>query len=165
VNGMTKHISWLLVTVLLGNGACVDEDDGGACTTAGCGPSTEVRLTPESGVLANGTYLVTVDLDGDEIACSFTLPDDLPESGEAGYAECAGDSEILAVLQPNAGANNVVVELYIDAAPQQLGLAVTRDNRSLLSRQLQPTYTTFYPNGPECGPGCPQADLNLTLSE
>ncbi|HEX2881800.1 MAG TPA: hypothetical protein VHO25_19880 [Polyangiaceae bacterium] len=162
---MTKHLSWLMVAVLLSNGACVDEDDGRACTTMGCGPSTEVRLTPESGALADGTYLITVDLDGDEIACSFSLPDDLPESGEAGYAECAGDGAIQAVLQPRAGANNVIVELYIGAAPQELGISVTRDNRSLLSRQLQPSYTTFYPNGPECGPGCPHADLSLTLGE
>jgi hypothetical protein len=162
---MTKHLSWLLVTVLLSNGACVDEDDGRACTTAGCGPSTEVRLTPESGALADGMYLITVELDGDEIACSFSLPDDLPESGEAGYAECASDGDMLLVLQPNAGANNVVVEMYLGAAPQQIEISVTRDNRSLLSRQIEPSYTQFYPNGPDCAPSCPHTDLEFTLAE
>lgn len=168
VHSMTKQLAWLLVgTVLFSNASCDDlNEEGRACTTVGCGPATSVTLTPESGVLPGGTYLITVDLDGDETACSFNLPDDVPESGEVGYIECAGDaSQVHALLRPRAGANNMVVELNIADEAPQLGIEVTRDGQSILSRQLQPSYTTSYPNGPECSPACPHADISLTLGE
>lgn len=156
-----------MVVLLVGSASGCDAiEEGHACTAVGCGSSLDVTLTPASGVLPDGVYLITVDRDGDEIACSFRLPDDVSESGDVGYVECAGDaSEMQVVLQPRAGANNAVVELHIAGAPQQLGIEATRDGRSILSRQLQPSYTTSYPNGPECGPACPHADFSLTLAE
>ncbi len=165
--GMSKSLSWLMITVLVGSASGCDAiEEERVCTAIGCGSSLDITLAPESNVLSDGTYLITVDRDGDEIACSFRIPDDISESGEVGYIECAGNaSEVQALLQPRAGANNVIVELHIAGAPQQLGIEVTRDAQSILSRQLQPSYTQSNPNGPECPPTCPHADLSLTLAE
>jgi hypothetical protein len=133
--------------------------------------------------LAEGSYTIRLDGDGDIATCSFDIPADLPEPTEYFRIECdfthfgadAGGFDIdgWGSLKSDCdhegqeSCASTVIELEIGAVPRNLSVEVKRNEQVLLSRQLTPAYQPFYPNGKECDGNynCPRASLDLNLDE
>ena len=129
---------------------------GHGCTLAGCSDSRlQIHLPAE---MAAGTWAFELRL-GTTWSCETTLP------AEPGYVhDCAGDEVLLGIHDPatspaSAGA------FVVRTMPESVEIVARHEGTELIRRASAPAYSNHYPNGPECEPACPRAELQLDLRE
>jgi hypothetical protein len=136
-----KTLLWIgatLVTLPFASGCVYD------CNHIGCMPGIEVALVPS----VSSTYDVELVLDGvvDAFTCIKT---------EDGWSVGDSTEGVLSFGCDGFG-------FRLDATPETLGISVAAQDGSWTgSVDESPTYTTFQPNGPGCGPGCPVAEVTV----
>jgi hypothetical protein len=172
---MVRVLAFLLLPVLLS--ACVEAH---SCTEIGCADAAGVTIKTESGEWAPGVYTLDIAFDGAAHECSFTMPDDLPEVvGQLGELDC--DTDLNAYFTPrytcmefidSNGARHQTctplerqfdLEVSTYGTPAALTVALELDGSVLVDEAHDLAYQTYYPNGPECGPACRQANVVLTI--
>lgn len=161
-----------LAGLVLNGAAC---ELGHSCTDIGCGNGVAMVVHPESHTWREGTYTVEIALDDDLRSCRFSVPEDLPATGATSSFECGlleqlaecnevrnGDA-VSQSCELVPGAYRLVLNTY--GEPANLGVSVARDGDTLLSHEQTLRYTESRPNGPECGPVCRWASVELTFDE
>ena len=137
-----KTLLWIgatLVTLPFASGCGYD------CNHVGCIAGIKVALEPS----VSSTYDVELVLDG--AAAAFTCIKTVN-----GWQQ-VGDSVGGALLFGCDGFG-----FHLDETPETVGISVTAQDGSWTgSVDESPTYTTFQPNGPGCGPGCPVAEVTV----
>lgn len=148
------------------------------CTEMGCGDGLSVSLRSHDGSLAAGTYslLVRVD-DGALVRCEIVLAD---TSGAQYHTALCDETSVHFSLSPQT---HCVTEEHDDAVsqsctpiadrwdfsigvsgtPRSLRFQLLHDESVLTFQSLVPEYSTFYPNGEECGGACRQASARYTF--
>jgi hypothetical protein len=150
-----------------------------SCTDMGCGNGLGATLRTVDGSWPDGTYELSIRADGVETACSFRLPERLPSPpGALTDIDCGPGVrfEIRPETQCESGCDGnacwqrctpiegkFVQQLSIDGTPSRLDVSLARDGQELVVRHVEPMYRDVFPNGPECGPGCRQASLELAV--
>jgi len=118
---------------------------GQACTVAGCYERVSVALEPAVG----STYDVELVLDG--VAGGFTCTE-----FQAGEWQSTSESGSAVVISCQAEGFD------LEGAPASVEISVTAQDGSWTgSVDESPTYTTYEPNGPGCGPGCDRGELTV----
>jgi len=64
------------------------------------------------------------------------------------------------VLLGNSG-----LELSLNTAPKTIAVDLTLDGALILSESSTPSYVESQPNGPDCGPICRQANVDLMVTQ
>jgi len=150
----------------------------GDCHEVGCADGVTVNLRPSQGVLPSGSYAFDLAAGARTHACSFVVPDDLPELGTLTDVDCAPPLAVQigpeAMCSEQRRGNSIdeacrpvpehfVLQAHVEGTPPTLELRLTRDEAVLLEQVLTPSYETTRPNGPDCGPVCQEATLDVTL--
>lgn len=163
-----------LVAVLL-NVSCME---GKACTDIGCSSGVSVLLAPDSGVWQFGDYQLEIRRDGATSSCGFVAPGDLPRDGALQSLDCG--RQISADIWPRTSCtttrhgdavsqscspieNQYDLHLRIEGTPKNLSIQLTRDGEVIVNDSRAPKYGETSPNGPECGPTCRQASVELVV--
>jgi hypothetical protein len=156
---------------------------GHACTEVGCSDGLVVQVRRPTSEWAPGAYGLELAFDGHAITCAFTLPADFPATGSVKEIPCQGsvgapgfsvilDQDSICdtvqrggsetfVCQPVPNRYSLRAGLYGTPATAKLVLGL--DDGVLLDTELTPTYEESRPNGPDCGPVCRQATVDLEL--
>ena len=137
------------VALACGGVAC---DWSHSCTDIGCGSGLNLSVRRAAGTWANGDYVLRAGIE----RCSFSVPRDLPAVGSIARPNCGGTS----VLLGNSG-----LELSLNTAPKTLAVDLTLDGALILSESSTPSYVESQPNGPDCGPICRQANVDLMVTQ
>jgi hypothetical protein len=149
-----------------------------SCTHIGCLDGVTLELKPVEAGFAGGQYTLELLADRERAACSFAIPDSLPQPGSATSIDC--DPGLGAFIQqvavctetrtadaisqscrPLPGRHTLSAQLQ--ATPRSLEVRLVRDGATLIEHALTPTYETSHPNGPDCDPACHQASITLDL--
>lgn len=151
---------------------------GKACTDVGCLDGVWVTAAPASGEWPAGDYELELTLDGSTQKCGFHLPDDLPTAGRVTTLDCGQGiqagleqrSECHETTSGNAVSQSCTplpdqyeLRFSLQSKPKSLGIALSRDGNVFFNDSVAPSYQISEPNGPECGPTCRQAHVDLTL--
>ena len=156
-----------------------------SCNAVGCSDGVSVQAMTESGGLADGTYTVSIQADGNAmVRCTLdaTTLSSAPPIGQLIRARCDD-----AGVEVTLGARVVCTEhrsedavsqrctplegqweLRIDVpgTPTSLRVQIARDRDVLADETLSPRYEVSQPNGPDCDPTCRQAaPAPLVLTE
>lgn len=150
---------------------------GHACTGIGCGNGVSLSVTTGDGTWVAGTYRLQLEVDGQSEAYAWRFPDDLPSSGtltlvttsalrlqltqEATCTEQRSEQAISQSCTPIP--NHYRLAGMVMGTPASVRITLDRDGTTVLDQSATPVYSSVYPNGPECGPGCRQASLDLQL--
>lgn len=81
----------------------------------------------------------------------------------AGDPSNAGDAGGLGDAGHEGCAPRYRIEVRASAAPTRVTVRLAAGDTPLLDHTSNPTYSRLQPNGPECGPTCRNATLELTL--
>jgi hypothetical protein len=142
----SKMKGWLALLVFTGGCGLIP---GRSCTLMGCSDALSVVLTPEE-ALADGAWEVEViQEDGSSELCAFEI-----EGGVVGQAPCeAFGTEGSPTVQVDfpAGEGGVTVE-------------VRHEGELIHTEDFAPEYEELAPNGPECGPICRRAAVEVLLA-
>lgn len=164
----------LLLTFL---GSCIESH---SCTEIGCADAAGVIIRTESGEWPAGVYTLDVSFDSQVYVCSFTMPDDLPEMAGQGAALDCDDPALYAYFSPRVTCtetsngnsvsqsctpieNQFDLQVSMYGTPAELSVELKRDDSVLVEESHTLTYEEYFPNGPECGPACRQADVNIAI--
>jgi hypothetical protein len=156
--------------------ACVEDH---SCTEIGCVDAAGVTLGTESGEWADGVYVMHIGFDGVVHDCGFTVPDDLPEVlGALGVLDCnpylnAYFTPRVSCTESSDGSSSsqscVPIERQFDlkvsmqGTPAALSITLERDDTLLVDEAHDLVYQEYFPNGPECGPACSQANVEIAI--
>jgi hypothetical protein len=157
------------------------ETETHACSDVGCIDSVSFQIKTADGTWPDGAYTVELTANGASYACSMTLPDDLPANGSISTIRCEPPlsyvgvtlrTDVLCTEHHDATSGSqsctpvpghYTLSGSLASTPSTLSLRVTRDSGLLVEQSLPLTYSTTQPNGPDCGPTCRQASVELTL--
>jgi hypothetical protein len=139
----------MLVAALVCNGAACDFSQ--TCTDVGCETGLTLSVRRASGTWADGDYVLAAGTE----RCNFSIPRDLPAVGSITRPGCDGGTQ--------AQLGNSGLELSLSTTPKTLAVSLTRDRSVILSETSTPRYQESQPNGPDCGPVCRQADVDLAV--
>lgn len=147
---------------------------GEGCTERAC--SDSVRLAFDPPLTAPGRYSIELrpkveTIDGWKISCEVTLPWDGVENpcddhGTRLEPNCPGATEESADAQTfdcssNTGVSAVTITFE---APRSVEVLVKRDGNELVRTRVEPSYESYYPNGPACDDMvCSQASAIVPL--
>jgi hypothetical protein len=146
--------------------------DAMVCTTIGCEDAFTTTTMLAVGMVPEGSHTVDVTADGNEMMCMFTFPP------PGGIGPCP--SGLFVTVEPAESCTSVETDAALTQQCQTIpgeftetisvrGVASTVRVRQLvggtaiLDQTFTPTYENVYPNGPACGPGCREANAQLTL--
>jgi len=148
------------------------------CTDVGCTDGATFTLRPPLSHWDNGAYQVEVTFDGVEHACPFSVPDDLPSGGTWRVLACTPGLSVFIAPEVNCEEHRdgdtasetctPVPEKYfvqgsMNGTPATYQVVMLRDGAKVVDHTETPSYKTAQPNGPECGPICHQASVDLTF--
>jgi hypothetical protein len=128
------------------------------CTLIGCASGLTIEFT--GGNATPGRYRVEMVADEQPMSCEITLPSDGRE------AECSAGQPIwnIRILPDKTdGIERLAQIVFYSATPKSVAFTVHRDDKIVGGDMLQPTYVESFPNGPECGPACRQAQVQVAL--
>lgn len=150
-----------------------------------CEDSLAVVIDGAAGAWANGSYTLDMQLARTH-RCVFELPGALAANESVALActpELAssfgagatllrlGPSEAGPCPAPDSGDSGdsacsarYRIEVRTSAAPTDVAVRLAAGNTPLLDQTRSPAYAILQPNGPECGPTCRNATIELTLS-
>ncbi|HEY0840249.1 MAG TPA: hypothetical protein VGD74_08685 [Vulgatibacter sp.] len=135
--------------------------DSKTCTVMGCVDSVQVSFEPA--LSAAGTYELVMEWEGEILACHATLP---LEPGSERCESAGGDSTPhLGGLQIDRENGGPITGMWAAKAPASLSVTIRQDDQVIASRQLEPAYERFQPNGAECDGDyfCQSAHTTLEL--
>ncbi|MDP2314533.1 MAG: hypothetical protein Q8P41_16645 [Pseudomonadota bacterium] len=135
--------------LLFGN----DRVDTGACTEIGCadGISLDFRLTEP------GDYTVTAVAGGETVACTASLPFDGTES-------CTGPGYVVISGTELPPADQMLDGMWLETVEAtDVHLTIVRSGETVIDEVLAVEYAILEPNGPECGPTCEFAQVDVSL--
>lgn len=154
---------------------------GHSCTEIGCSDQLSLTLRPNDSAWSDGTYELAITVDDEERTCSFDVPADLPGLGSVAEIRCMPAPSMVWLQQDSTcmetRTNDAVsqtctpipgrftLQTSFDGTPESIAIELERDGRALLSESREPSYSAFQPNGPDCGPGCQQAEIALTFMQ
>jgi len=129
--------------------------DPQACTQIGCG--AEFRVEFQRPAWTPGSYRVELEVDGDSLECIATLPLDCEAP-----PPCPGAPQLQLLLDGCAldpSQHRIAgLEFQGGSAPKSIAVRVLQDDALLGEGAYTPVYTESFPNGPDCGPACVQAE-------
>jgi len=133
---------------------------GKICTQIGC--RDQLQLQAPNVKLAPGTYLLSLDVDGQSASC----PLEISAKREMTTHGCVGKAEVKLAFPgdvPVRGAEGGF-SLVFGSAPATVKVKLVSSAQKVLSEQtFTPTYKTVQPNGPDCSPTCKQGEETLPL--
>ncbi|PAP76646.1 hypothetical protein [Rubrivirga marina] len=148
------------LAALLALTAC-DSPATGACTLIGCADAYSVTLAPAGDVLTPGRYAVEASADGETESCAFTVSADAGQTDISVSGESEGCQGLFAFM-PSTDAETRVRVVFSPLA-DDVTIRVRRDGADLASVRVDPVYVDQYPNGPDCGAVCRQADTTVRV--
>jgi hypothetical protein len=158
--------------------AACSGDETHACTDVGCADGASFTLRPPLSHWYDGAYSLEVTFDSTVHDCSFSVPDDLPEGGSWQPLTCTPALSVFLTpevdCQEQHDGNNAsqvctpVPEKYFvqgstGGTPATLHVRMLRDEAVVADETEPLSYSATQPNGPECGPTCHQASVDLTF--
>ena len=158
---MTRSSLFLsLILIACNTGEVGEEKDSDfgttmpGCTEIGCADGFNGEFSPA--FTTQGAYVFPLDLDGVTSSCTGSLPlnDGFSCDGDLGVSQSGS-----ALPDDEHSLPGFYVSRYDFA---QLQLTVERDGVEVASWSVSPEWSTFQPNGPECGPTCTSASANLS---
>jgi hypothetical protein len=131
------------------------------CTEMGCIDGFNVEV--EAKAWPKGKYKIVVTADDKSTTCEGALP--LPACDKGKALTCKGDVKVMVsengcALPPDQhgfGPFNFM------GTPKKVGIAISREGKSVAKADFQPAFKTVQPNGPECGPTCNFASDKMTV--
>ena len=131
------------------------------CTEMGCIDGFNVELEPKA--WPKGKYKIVVTADDKSTTCEGALP--LPACDKGKALTCKGDVKVMVAesgcaLPPDQQAFG---PFNFMGTPKKVGIAISRDGKSVAKADFQPAYKTVQPNGPECAPTCNFASDKMTV--
>jgi len=131
-----------------------------ACTRMGCMNGLYMQVNPQM-KWPHGQYRFVIRMDGKTVTCQGALP---LHGCETNSITCDGEgvriTESGCAMPPEThGFGDIEVETY----PTQVSVRIERDGKTLIDQSFAPAYKGFYANGPQCGPACCSASLDLPL--
>lgn len=129
---------WLLFALGLALSILVAACGSTTCSHVGCVDAFVVNVS-STGAPKEGKYTLVVVADGVTSTCAI----------EYNASSCSRR-----VLMRVGGNGLIRIEVGLSASVK---IAVYRDGVELGSKSFTPTYSEYYPNGPECGGACTTA--------
>ena len=121
-----------------------------SCTEAGCVNGVTLLLTAPS--LPDGTYDLRLTSTNITARCQVVLA-----GGDTQTRDCPdGDRLDVQVVAGSTGPTGL--RLNTRLTPAELAIDVAYETNDVLTLPLEPTYSQFSPNGPDCPPTCTAAD-------
>lgn len=128
---------------------------GGACTEIGCADSNLEVFVEHDAPLADGSYTITLSIDGEPSSCTVNFPAAGLDAVICGaYARVLVDAEAQAILS---------VRIDVEDEVRDLSVAIRSGEADLASGTWEPNYDVSYPNGERCPPICRTASETLTF--
>ncbi len=134
---------------------CGDDDDEGVCTVMACG--TDIAI---SGPIAGSPAAISVELClNARCAGSASIADSENTTVDAALTFSASRYPAGKLfVELDLEANGVVAH---DGDVVELKVRDLATDALIIDRSWTLTYMTYYPNGPDCGPTCVHAPLEL----
>jgi hypothetical protein len=155
---MTKHdfaIMTVAVAALAFCSSCVMKE----CTAMGCFSHFKAKFN-KSTAWEDTTWQVAMRADGSDVG---TCEIELPGSWEAVVDACPRDLQ-LRLNESEEAIESVKVRFQSDAeVPSEFTVRVKRDGNLVAEQAFEPTYETYWPNGPSCGTSCQQAEAEFAF--
>jgi len=143
--------------------AACDSPTTGACTLIGCADGYSVTLAPADGALTSGRYTVQASADGTTESCSFTVTTDSETDQRVVVSEESTSCQGAFAFVPSGTDDRARVRVLFSPLEDDVTLRVRRDGAELASMRVDPVYVDQYPNGPDCGAGCRQANTTVRV--
>ncbi len=144
-----------------GCGSSVGTGDGRPCTEIGARVGIGVQVAPPPA----GTSLREAAVEACWEGSCRTVPVELSPATEVAETTCTGegpDDPCSARLRETGGYTGFAPMSGLPTGPVQVTLTVTdADGERFAHRTLEVTPELVYPNGPDCEPGGPQAQLEV----
>ncbi|MCA9643038.1 MAG: hypothetical protein H6718_21120 [Polyangiaceae bacterium] len=138
----------VLAFSLLGFGGC--GDDTQSCTTAGCFDQLTIDLAQSFS--PDDAYDVTVELADETITCSG--------QGDAFQCDGVGNADYSPAAVNIQGGQ--VRSVVLMRAPKTFRLVIESGGSPIVDETVDTiSYSSVYPNGPECGPACHSGQVQL----
>ncbi len=176
----------LLLTVALAYGAlgcdgnAIGLPGGGetVCTDVGCEDQFSASVTMDAALVPAGTHTVNVVADGAAMSCTFQFPP--ADSTGGGAAQCSSGltvfvepSLVCTTMQSAMGAweacqpidGRFGESIWVSGTPSVVQVQQLVGGTVILDQTVSPTYQTYEPNGPRCGPICHQGGAEWTLPQ
>ena len=119
----------------------------------GCGAPLDIIISHgDGGALADGEYLVKIELDGELADTLSCVP--------GGTNECDSTPGV-GIVSGTMDGTSIRVSFFVpdgDEPPDSIQVEVSFDDELLGSQSLQPSWTMDYPNVEGCEPTCWSAD-------
>ena len=124
------------------------------CTDVGC--SSGLTIDFEWTEWQAGEYVLEVDIAGEAPGmCTFDLPED------STFVRC--DEEESLVAEVYRQGDIVTAQVFVGGAPEEVAVTLSSGETALATELVEPVWSEFRPNGPNCGPLCEVADVTITL--
>lgn len=135
---------------------------GKVCTELGCKSGLDIELV-RSTPWPQGSYRITLRLDGKSASCEGKLPLEPCERGPTFHCSDASLSiaESGCALPPDQHAIGGLSSTVTEAS--KASLVIEHQGALQATAQLTPAFQTVQPNGPGCEPVCQSASMRLTL--
>jgi hypothetical protein len=150
------------------------------CTAIGCIDQATLTFKTADGTWADGGYTMSIDASGTVHRCTFQLPADFPATGSLATVSCEPTLDVfieqeVMCTETRTGdgvsqsctpvAGHFHISANLPDTPESVTVTLSRDGVELLNTSQMLAYETVQPNGPECGPGCRESSLELTVTE
>jgi hypothetical protein len=141
---MPTFLKFLTVAFLMFEAA------GCGCTEIGCEDGFNVTFNKTSKVWEPGSYVVSINADGQKNNCTFSLP---LTTDPVCTSNLQMGLNILSASDP-ANENGALTSLVVRGTPTLVEVTVARDGVELGKNFFLPSYVEIEPNGAMCGPTC-----------
>lgn len=138
--------------------AC-DSPTMGACTLIGCEDAYSVTLAPSGDAFPPGRYHVEASADGTTETCTF----DVTSSAFLEVSQESDGCQGAFAFTPSADGASRQVRVLFSPLADDVTVRVRRDGDDVASLRVDPVYVDQYPNGPDCGAVCRQADTSIRV--
>ena len=146
-------------------------NDPKSCTLMGCRAAVSMHI-PATSWLSNGkSPTISVCRGTKCISGSLEVSDGgslIRDGTFASFPRAAGADSAEVTVTPTIGSSARVDISYFPLSEDDLTdgdhytVTLSNDNGAPLIYEQTVTYTIIYPNGPECGPGCKNAEVTLS---
>lgn len=135
-----------------------------SCTAVGCSNEAVLTIRSPTGTWADGEYLLMVTASGQTHVCGIQLP-------EASELACSPplSARVAADMKCTEGGGCTAISgqrafrISVPGTPPEVAVNLAHDGAELLNETRPLEYHLLTPNGPECGPGCRRATLDLAV--
>ena len=129
---------------------------GTTCPLLGCQDGLQVGFT--AAAWPAGVWSVQLETAGATRSCSVSLP-----FASVNVAPvCVGSMTLGTSGSALPADQHKLTGVQLPDTPTQITLTVQHDGATVATKNLQPTYVTSQPNGPECEPTCNQGTAQLS---